>query len=113
MRVRPVTMRFAPGLMAFVSYDVFGFAPDFVPAAAAHRGETDGAQLGVLGLHAGGDLRHVGNEFRAQPHGIGRAGLLDVLADRGIGAVGLIERRGRKQRQQTDKTHDPHGHFPT
>jgi hypothetical protein len=112
MPFRPVVMPFVPDFTVFDFYDVSRFALGFVAGAAAHRDETGGTELGMFRFHASGDFRHVGNEFRAEPHGIGRARLPHVGAALSLGAVGNSERRGGKQRQQTDKTHDPHGHFP-
>jgi len=63
-------------------------------------------------FHASGDFRDVRNKFGAQPHGVGRAGLLDVRIGLGARPLKSIERCAGQQRQQTDKTHDPYGHFP-
>ncbi len=99
--MRPVVVRFVPGLMSFVSHDVPRFAPDFV-SAAAHRGDAGRAELRMLGFHAGGDLRHVRNELRAEPHGVGRAGLLDVRLTCGIGAA-EYDRATRRPTAPADK----------
>ena len=77
---------FAPRLVSFVSDNVSGFAPDFV-SAAAHRGDTGRAELRMFRFHAGGDLRYIRNELRAEPHGVGRAGLLDVRTHLGVGPI--------------------------
>ena len=65
VRVRVVTVRFVAGFAALMPDDMPGFTAHFMLAAAAHGREAGGAELGMFRLHAGGDLRHVGNEFRA------------------------------------------------
>jgi hypothetical protein len=47
-------------------------------AAATHRRAAFHAKLRLLGQHAGFHFALVGNEFAAQPHGVGRASLADI-----------------------------------
>jgi hypothetical protein len=46
--------------------------------AARHRRATLDAELRALRVHAGGDFCLIRDEFRTQPHCIGRTGLTDI-----------------------------------
>ena len=64
-----------PRVMGAVPVDAMA-ARDAV--AAAGGGATLGAPFAVTGLHAGLDPGAIRNELSAQPHGVRRAGLLNV-----------------------------------
>ena len=79
-------------------------------APAAGGGATFRAPLAAMDLHAGFHLGAVRDVLPAQPHGIRRTGLLNVLA-LGAGRTGRAEKNEDRQRQSAHKTHAAHKLF--
>jgi hypothetical protein len=76
-----------------------------------HRQTASGAELGVLGVHACRDLRHIWDEFGAQPHRIGRASLAGLRAALGSGSVDGNKKCDDRQCQPANETHGPQHMF--
>jgi len=68
----------------------------------AHRKAARFAELRPLAQHARLDLRLVGNEFAAKPHGIGRAGFAGCIAALGAGDAKAAKQDSNRQRQRAD-----------
>jgi len=81
------------------------------PVAMRHRQAASGAELGVLGAHACRDLRHVWDEFGAQPHRIGRACLAGLIAALGSSRIEGSKKCDDRQRQPANETHGPQHMF--
>ena len=81
------------------------------PVAMRHRQAASGAELGVLGVHACRDPRHVWDEFGTQPHRIGRASLAGLVAALGDGWVEDSKKRDDRQHQPANETHGPQHRF--
>jgi hypothetical protein len=87
--------------------------PATAAAATRHGHAALRTDLGVLCFHAGGDLHHVRNDVGAQPHRIGRAGLLHRGGDLGAGATHAAKKKcANRQRQPANKENGPHLVFP-
>jgi hypothetical protein len=93
------------------------------PAAAATPAARHGyaalfADLRVLCLHARGNFHPIRDEFRTQPHRIGRTGLLNAHRGRAGGALGagLVkatkEQGAGRQYQPANKKRGPHLFYP-
>jgi hypothetical protein len=86
--------------------------------AARHSYAALFADLRVLSLHARGDFRPIRDEFRTQPHRIGRTGLLNADWGRAGGALGagLVkatkEQRAGRQYQPANIKRGPHLSYP-
>jgi hypothetical protein len=85
--------------------------PVDTPVAMRHRQAAGGAELAVLGVHAGRDPLHVWHEFGAQPHRIGRASLAGLIAALGGGWVKDCKKRDDRQHQPANETHSPQHMF--
>src|SRR5271166_5908266 len=81
------------------------------PVAMRHRQAASRTELAVLGVHASRDLRHVWDEFGAQPHRIGCASLAGLIAALGSGWVEGSKKCDDRQRQPANETHGPQHMF--
>ena len=79
-----------------------------VLATATHGQAARLAQLRVLRVHAGRNLRDVRNEFGAQSHRVGRTGLPFGIGTLRIRAVETINQYAGQQQQPANQTSDPH-----
>src|SRR5580693_7431560 len=93
-------------------------APAAATPAARHGYAALFADLRVLCLHARGNFRPIRDEFRTQPHGIGRTGLLNAHRGRaggtlGAGLVKATKEQGTgRQCQPANKKRGPHLFYP-
>jgi hypothetical protein len=83
--------------------------------SAVHGQSARRAELRGFCFHACGDLRHIRDGIAAQPHGVGRTGLLGAGAawgTLGIGPIELIKQHAGQQRQPANKAYRPHMDCP-
>jgi hypothetical protein len=81
--------------------------------AARHGDATFLAELRPFGLHASSGLGHVRDRIAAEPHRIGRTGLLDVGGHLGTGSANAAKKEhANRQRQPAHKENGSHLVFP-
>ena len=90
----------------------------FLMLPAAHRQAAGVAELRIFGFHARGNFRNIRDNIGAQPHGVGRTGLLGVGAgwswsvglgvNLGVGQVEPIKQCAGQQCQPANQAHSPH-----
>ena len=88
---------------------VMAVMPRLAGRSAAHGDAARFAKLPVFRFHAGGDPRHVGDDFRTKPHRIGRTGLAGGVA----ALCGRAVEGTEKYCQQADgasEVNDAHGY---
>lgn len=84
-----------------------------VTAASGHGHAALGAELRTLRLHAGGRPRHVGDGVAAEPHRIGRTGLLHIDRHLGPSSAQAAEKKcADRQCQPANEENGSHLVFP-
>jgi hypothetical protein len=80
--------------------------------AAAHRQAARLAELRIFRVHASRHFRDVRNDVGAQPHRVGRAGLLLFGTALSTGAIEAPNQGADQQHETANKTHSPHSCVP-
>jgi hypothetical protein len=80
--------------------------------AATHRQAARLAELRIFGFHASRHFRDIRNDIGAQPHRVGRAGLLLIGTALSAGAIETPNQGADQQHETANKMHSPHSYVP-